>query len=36
MAHLLGRAPSPEEVTACKDSGSPLALLLASPSFQKC
>jgi uncharacterized protein (DUF1800 family) len=36
MAHLLGRAPTADEVTACKDSGAPLALLLASPSFQKC
>ena len=36
MAHLLGRAPSTDEVTACKESGAPLALLLASPSFQKC
>lgn len=36
MAHLLGRAPSADEVTACKESGAPLALLLASPSFQKC
>lgn len=36
MAHLLGRAPSADEVTACKESGAPLALLLASPGFQKC
>jgi len=36
MAHLLGRAPTFDEVTACKDSGAPLALLLASPSFQRC
>ncbi|MSU27699.1 MAG: DUF1800 domain-containing protein [Pedosphaera sp.] len=36
MAHLLGRAPSADEITACKESGAPLALLLASPSFQKC
>lgn len=36
MAHLLGRAPTADEITACKDSGAPLALLLASPSFQKC
>lgn len=36
MAHLLGRAPTADEVTACKESGAPLALLLASPSFQKC
>ena len=36
MAHLLGRAPTADELTACKDSGAPLALLLASPSFQKC
>ena len=36
MAHLLGRAPSTDEIPACKESGAPLALLLASPSFQKC
>ncbi len=36
MAHFLGRAPTADEVTACKESGAPLALLLASPSFQKC
>ncbi len=36
MAHLLGRAPAADEITACKESGAPLALLLASPSFQKC
>ncbi len=36
MAHLLGRAPTDDEVAASKDSGAPLALLLASPSFQKC
>ena len=36
MAHLLGRAPTADEITACKESGAPLALLLASPSFQKC
>jgi uncharacterized protein (DUF1800 family) len=36
MAHLLGRAPTADEVTACEESGAPLALLLASPSFQKC
>ena len=36
MAHLLGRAPTADEVAASKDSGAPLALLLASPSFQKC
>ncbi|NDB76340.1 MAG: DUF1800 domain-containing protein, partial [Verrucomicrobia bacterium] len=36
MAHLLGRVPTADEITACKASGAPLALLLASPSFQKC
>jgi uncharacterized protein (DUF1800 family) len=36
MAHLLSRAPNADEITACKESGAPLALLLASPSFQKC
>jgi len=36
MAHLLGRTPTADEIIACKDSGNPLALLLASPSFQKC
>ncbi len=36
MAHLLGRAPAADEITACKDSGAPLALLLASPGFQRC
>lgn len=36
MAHLLGRAATADEITACKESGAPLALLLASPSFQKC
>ncbi|MFM8470911.1 MAG: DUF1800 domain-containing protein [Limisphaerales bacterium] len=36
MAHLLGRAPTADEVAASKESGAPIALLLASPSFQKC
>ncbi|MFA6546468.1 MAG: hypothetical protein WCS99_18775, partial [Limisphaerales bacterium] len=36
MAHLLGRAPNADEITTCKDSRAPLALLLASPGFQRC
>jgi len=36
MAHLLGRKPTPEEYQAYKDSGAGLALLLASPAFQRC
>ena len=36
MAHLLGRKPSPEETQAYHDSGAGLALMLASPAFQKC
>ena len=36
MAHLLGRAPTADEVTASKESGATLALMLAAPSFQKC
>ncbi len=33
-AHLLGRAPAPDEIAAATASGAPLALLLASPAFQ--
>jgi len=36
MAHLLGRKPTAEEVKAYQDSGTGLALLLASPAFQRC
>jgi hypothetical protein len=36
IATLLGRQPSPEELRACRDSGSALAVALASPSFQRC
>jgi uncharacterized protein (DUF1800 family) len=36
MAHLLGRRPSPEEVESYHRSGAGLALLLASPAFQRC
>lgn len=36
MTHLLGRAPTPEESRAYHDSGAGLALLLASPAFQRC
>jgi uncharacterized protein (DUF1800 family) len=33
-AHLLGRAPTADEMAAATASGAPLALLLASPAFQ--
>lgn len=33
-AHLLGRAPTPDEIAAATASGAPLALMLASPAFQ--
>jgi uncharacterized protein (DUF1800 family) len=33
-AHLLGRQPAADELTAATASGAPLALLLASPAFQ--
>jgi uncharacterized protein (DUF1800 family) len=36
MAHLLGRKPTAEEARAYHDSGAGLALLLASPAFQRC
>lgn len=36
MAHLLGRQPNAEEVEAYSESGAGLALMLASPSFQRC
>jgi uncharacterized protein (DUF1800 family) len=36
MAHLLGRQASREEAKACRDSQAALALLLASPAFQRC
>jgi hypothetical protein len=36
MAHLLGRKPGAEEVEAYNESGAGLALLLASPAFQRC
>ena len=36
MAHLLGRQPIDEERRAYKESGLGLALILASPGFQKC
>ena len=36
MAHLLGRRPTVEEAQAYHDSGSGLALMLASPAFQRC
>jgi uncharacterized protein (DUF1800 family) len=36
MAHVLGRKPSVEEAEAYHDSGEGLALLLASPAFQRC
>ena len=36
MAHLLGRTPTPEEARAYHDSGAGLALMLASPAFQRC
>lgn len=36
MAHLLGRIPTADEAEAYRQSGNGLALLLASPSFQRC
>jgi uncharacterized protein (DUF1800 family) len=36
MAHFLGRQPTPDEVQAYHDSGDGLALILASPAFQRC
>lgn len=36
MAHILGRTPTMEEVQAYHKSGAGLALLLASPAFQRC
>jgi uncharacterized protein (DUF1800 family) len=36
MATLLGRRPSPLERSAYQESGSGVALLLASPAFQRC
>jgi uncharacterized protein (DUF1800 family) len=36
MAHLLGRKPTAEEEHAYHDSGAGLALMLASPGFQRC
>jgi uncharacterized protein (DUF1800 family) len=35
MAHCLGRRPVPNEVTAYHESGAGLALMLASPAFQR-
>ena len=36
MAHLLGRKPGVKETQAYHDSGAGLALMLASPAFQRC
>jgi uncharacterized protein (DUF1800 family) len=36
MAHLLGRKATEDEAQAYHDSGAGLALLLASPAFQRC
>jgi uncharacterized protein (DUF1800 family) len=36
MAHLLGRKPTTEEAQAYDESGAGLALMLASPAFQRC
>lgn len=36
MAHLLGRRPGAEEAEAYHESGAGLALMLASPAFQRC
>jgi len=36
MGHLLGRKPLAEETQAYTESGAGLALLLASPAFQRC
>jgi len=35
-AHILGRRPLPEEITGCPTPQDRLALLLASPEFQRC
>ncbi len=35
MAHCLGRRPKPNEMTAYHESGAGLALMLASPAFQR-
>ncbi len=36
MAHILGRRPTAPETAAYHESGAGLALLLASPAFQRC
>lgn len=36
MAHLLGRKPTADEAQAYHESGAGLALMLASPAFQRC
>jgi uncharacterized protein (DUF1800 family) len=36
MTHLLGRKPTAEETQAYDESGAGLALMLASPAFQRC
>ena len=36
MSHLLGRKPSADESQAYHESGAGLALMLASPAFQRC
>ena len=36
MSHLLGRKPTAEETQAYHNSGAGLALVLASPAFQRC
>jgi uncharacterized protein (DUF1800 family) len=36
MSHLLGRKPTADETQAFHDSGAGLALMLASPAFQRC
>lgn len=36
MAHLLGRTPTTEEIQGYHESGAGLALMLASPAFQRC
>src|SRR5260221_5807933 len=36
MAHVLGRLPAPSEAESYRKSGNGLALLLASPEFQRC
>jgi uncharacterized protein (DUF1800 family) len=36
MAHLLGRKPGPEHIQCFHESGTGVALLLASPAFQRC